>query len=313
MISKARKDKLWTAYNEAVSRYSKLPHVFAVDIGLKYKNRIRTAQPTIRFHVPSKKNKKDLLKSELLPASIKGVLTDVLEANYQKTWQPGYYKLDPARLRKFKVIQPGISIGDDYSSCGTLGLIVRDKDTPGKLFALTAAHVIDGETGEEIYQPAGTDSQSLNNPSFGRILRRDFSQDVGLIQLKTGVKFIQNQYESNVIVAQAAPLSEFTNLSLINARVFKSGRTTGLTEGIIDGIGRYGDLKYGVSIAPVDMNNPNNIEISYGGDSGAVWYDTRNYGIGVQVIGENDPHPSKERAIAVALPAVMHILNIDFL
>ncbi len=99
----------------------------------------------------------------------------------------------------------------------------------------------------------------------------------------------------------------------------KSGRTTGVTRGKVDGFGAY-TIPYsvgertveGFKIISVLDGNPNNEEISSGGDSGSVWYSsTTQEGIGLHFAGETNPTPNEEHAIACHLPTVLTALNIS--
>jgi hypothetical protein len=58
--------------------------------------------------------------------------------------------------------------------------------------------------------------------------------------------------------------------------------------------------------------NPDNIEISGSGDSGALWYDPQTReGLGLHFAGESDPAPTAEYALACHLDEVLDELNIS--
>ncbi len=309
--------RYWRAYDEAYRRFRHLSYVTGIDVGLKFTDHKRTGRLCIRVHVKQKIRNGKFRKGERIPKTILGVPTDVLQANYVERWgQPGYIKFEPDRIKKHTVIRPGISLGDAFGSCGTLGLIVRDIEKPSVYGILTAAHVLPTHPGDPVFQPARFDNGYPSNKPIAKILRKHLPMDVAVAWLNTPIQFDVRQFGSNVRVVAPPPFSEYLSLSLIGKRVHKSGRTTAMTTGIVDGFGTYntdaGTIQYGVHIIPLN-GNPNNIEISYGGDSGAVWYDDHNRGIGVTVGGETSPHPAEEFAIAAALPPALHYLKVQIL
>ena len=101
--------------------------------------------------------------------------------------------------------------------------------------------------------------------------------------------------------------------------VVKSGRTTQVTKGRVDGTGRY-FITYSVGrvgidgfiIVPQDPQNPTDEEISQGGDSGSAWLiDGTDTMVGLHFAGETDPRPSEEHAIACFATRVFSRLSIS--
>ncbi len=67
-------------------------------------------------------------------------------------------------------------------------------------------------------------------------------------------------------------------------------------------------------MAPWTANNPNDEEISSGGDSGSLWYDPDSLeGVGLHFAGETNNLPSAEHAIACHLPDVLSALDVSLL
>ena len=103
-------------------------------------------------------------------------------------------------------------------------------------------------------------------------------------------------------------------------RVSKSGRTTGVTEGLIDGVSLTTTLRY--RSGPVQTFNdqihivprpgaPPDDEISLGGDSGSVWIDdANNRAVGLHFAGEVGAAP--EHAVANRMEVVAEKLNFSF-
>lgn len=107
--------------------------------------------------------------------------------------------------------------------------------------------------------------------------------------------------------------------------VVKSGRTTAVTEGVIDGISMTVSINYGTGIGVVTLTNQVHIvprppwpavdyEVSMGGDSGSVWMEqaTRR-AVGLHFAGETNPAPSAENAICTPIDRVATEFNISFL
>ena len=119
------------------------------------------------------------------------------------------------------------------------------------------------------------------------------------------------QFQSGVTLTETGPAN-------VGDILEKSGRTTGVTRAMIDGIGRYfftypvGEIGIdGFRLVPIEEGNPSNIEISRSGDSGAVWYlPASSIGIGLHIGGETDPTPENEHAIACFLETALSRLNV---
>ena len=108
-------------------------------------------------------------------------------------------------------------------------------------------------------------------------------------------------------------------------RVVKSGRTTGVTRGIVSEVGGAYRIGYsdgvvktvgGFEIKP-DPNFPApGGEISTGGDSGSVWMiaegDHEGVVVGLHFAGETDPAPQAEHALACNIHSVIGKLDITF-
>jgi hypothetical protein len=119
-----------------------------------------------------------------------------------------------------------------------------------------------------------------------------------------------------------------TNVKLTQTRrvqvgdiVSKSGRMTAVTRGSVDGVGQY-TLTYavgtrtiaGFKVVAEDADNPHNLEISAGGDSGALWFGLADSkAVGLHFAGETDPAPGAEHALACHLDDVLTQLDVTLL
>ena len=74
-------DELITRKNEIEAHYLALPGVTAVDVGFKEVGGRTTDELSIRVHVAEKKER--VPAAEKVPAEIDGIVTDVLEREYE--------------------------------------------------------------------------------------------------------------------------------------------------------------------------------------------------------------------------------------
>jgi hypothetical protein len=211
------------------------------------------------------------------------------------------------RETRFEIIQPGISISSKYSTNGTLGLIVFD-NTNNKPCILSNWHVLAKNSflprtsfrvGRPIFQPGKLFQGKRNTNIIARLTRHDRHTDSAMAEIVSR-DFILNQYESNVTITTARIPQE-------SDIVEKSGTRTGVTRGkIVDVNG------HRVKIKPIEEGNPNNQEISDGGDSGCLWYDPNTMeGLVLHNSGETDNNPNSEFAKGYSLIAVMERLNFS--
>lgn len=211
------------------------------------------------------------------------------------------------REKKFEIIQPGISISSKYSTNGTIGLIVFD-NTSNKPCILSNWHVlakssfiprISFKIGKPIFQPGKLFQGKRSSNIVARLTRFDIATDSAIAEIVSR-EYILSQYESNVTITNA-------RLPLEGDIVEKSGTRTGITKGkIVEVKGN------SVKIKPIVEGNPNNQEISDGGDSGSVWYDPNTMeGLVLHNSGETDNTPDSEFAKGYSLLAVMEKLNIS--
>lgn len=113
----------------------------------------------------------------------------------------------------------------------------------------------------------------------------------------------------------------------IGDKAVKSGRTTGITYGIVKRVGVIVKMSYAEGMVEQDVGgfeirpNPGKLppdgEISTNGDSGSLWLvDTagndKDVVLGLHFAGETDPHPDDEHAVACEILSVLQKLKITF-
>lgn len=168
----------------------------------------------------------------------------------------------------------GVSVGTATGQTGTLGTIVWDR-TDGSACGLSNWHVLAGGTGVQIgqptYQPALFDGGTQEDV-VGHLKRWHFGEDgdAALTEL-TGSR----HYASGEILGLWHPISGYLEPKL-NMEIRKWGRTTGFTQGFVDGIHMATNIDYGngvvrsfrrqFHVAPLYVSE----DVSRSGDSGSL-------------------------------------------
>lgn len=217
-----------------------------------------------------------------------GVYLDIVEARYlpsnavQQVVEPilsndGFdddRMLDFARSEVHPLVG-GVSIGRDVGQAGTLGAIVWDR-TDGTPSILSNWHILAGEpsatAGQPCYQPAIFDGGQAAD-AVAALKRWHFGRygDAALAELSGN-----RAYCAGEVLGLWVPIMGVVE-PWLGMPVRKYGRTTGYTEGFIDGIDLSINIDYSgtgvqrfdnqVHIAVLEPGQ----QVSAPGDSGAVW------------------------------------------
>jgi hypothetical protein len=130
-------------------------NVVACGVGYKILGDEQTTEPSIMVSVTKKEPAEALDPDDLVPAMVEDVPTDVVE-----TGQIVAQAID--REGRVRPVRPGISIGHQDSTAGTLGAFVRRGD---EVFILSNNHVLamlnQAEIGDAILQPGPGDGGGL--------------------------------------------------------------------------------------------------------------------------------------------------------
>jgi hypothetical protein len=160
-IENARKAK-----NSKTSEFMAKRNVVGVGIG--YKNQLgeQTGDPSVVVMVQQKKPAAALADEDMIPKEVDGTRTDVIEIGYLRA-----QSVNPqARFRP--VMQPGISMAHYLVGAGTLGAVVRDRNT-GERLLLSNNHVFansnNANIGDSILQPGALDSGTIPQDMIARL------------------------------------------------------------------------------------------------------------------------------------------------
>jgi len=298
------------AMREAIRFHLYDPNVGMVDFGHpEHDGQIAWDELAIRIHVKKKLDESALEMATALgatspiPPCIGGFPTDVPQGVYRPhATNPHQAFNNPMR--------GGISISDEFhNAAGTLGGIVIDRATSAEMI-LSNWHVLvctwTARPGQRIYQPGRLDGGTFGN-GVAMLTRHAMSVnlDAAVATLIGSRPLIIDQLELGAVrgVGQAT----------LGMELVKSGRTSGVTEGIVSAIHGTAKLTYnGLTrlireVATIEPK-PGSGEVSRPGDSGSWWLDQQTMqAVGLHFAGSDFP----ERALALDMPSVLDALNVD--
>ncbi|MEU7137146.1 DNA/RNA non-specific endonuclease [Streptomyces sp. NPDC046261] len=259
------------------------PNVSSIGIGYREKGGRRGKELTLQFTVDKKVQPEALtaLGTTALPSSVVvdgvEVPTDVVQRSYQPHVRVVPEARSPDRKTRLDPIVPGVSVAHVKVSAGTIGCIVFDRKD-GTPYVLSNWHVLhgpDGKLGEDVVQPGPHDDNRTARNRLGTLVRSHLgvAGDCAVARIK------DRRFEKEISELGVTP--EELGEPELGDKVIKSGRTTGVTHGVVRRIDTIVKLDYGGSvgekaigcfeIGPDPENMPSDGEISQGGDSGAAW------------------------------------------
>ena len=277
------------------------PNVIGVGVGYKDYKGVRTNELSLVTLVRRKMPLAGLSPQDVVPKSVNGIPTDVVEVGDVRALQ--------ARTDRWRPAPGGVSIGHYRITAGTLGAVVRDRDT-GERLILSNNHVMansnDASIGDPILQPGPTDGGTTSSDVIANLLRFcpiQFSQEPGTCSIASSFAELGNtiaallgsKHRVQTLRAnpQAANLVDCTVARPVNdgdvldeilevgtvagtldaalgMAVRKSGRTTGFTTGEIIVLDATVSVSYGVGRTASFENQIVTGPISQGGDSGSL-------------------------------------------
>ncbi|MQA29086.1 MAG: DNA/RNA non-specific endonuclease [Luteitalea sp.] len=303
-------------------------NVSSVGIGYKTRNGHPTNELAIQFTVREKAVPEALgrLGTVRIPASFNvggvEVPSDVIQRDFTPDFRVVAEATGSSRKTRLDPMVPGISVANARETAGTIGCIVFDQ-TDGTPYVLSNWHVLhgpNGAIGDEIVQPGPFDDNRTNLNRLG-ILARSHLGHAGDCAVAT----IDSRAFDPAILDLDVKVEKLGEPELGDA-VVKSGRTTGVTRGIVTRIHTISKIDYGGTVGEREVggfeigidprHQPDNGEVSMGGDSGSVWLFTSKTGkpttvmAGLHFAGEGPADPS-EHAVACYPRSVFEKLQIS--
>ncbi len=327
--AKQEVDAACDALDAIRGEWMRKPGVTAVDVGFKISKGQLQNEVAIRVHVERKIPVDQLHEKEVLDENVAdGFPVDVIEASYGPATAPTVLEdAADATLQSIDRKSPispligGISCGNARVTAGTLGAIVFDTTTCQPMI-LSNWHVLagasDAAAGESITQPGRVDGGSVPGDTVATLTRMELGS-----RMDAAVATLNGSRPHSRDILGLGTITG-TEPAVLGMSVVKSGRTTGLTEGVVDGVSMSTRINYGdpgivrfsdqIRIVPHPPWPQVDVEISRGGDSGSVWMnESTNKAIGLHFAGETDPAPSNENAICNPIGPVMAELGFSFL
>jgi hypothetical protein len=278
----------------------KRDNVVGVGVGFKVHRGKQTDELCLLVLVSEKLPLDAVDPKSLVPKSIDGVNTDVIEVGFIRSHQ--------SRTDRWRPIPAGVSIGHYKITAGTFGCMVRDQSSNERLI-LSNNHVLansnNAELGDPILQPGTADGGRVDNDIAARLERFapiSFNEEPPTCNIATTVASLINQVAAllgsqhrlipirqdpqainQVDAAVAKPVNgveisdEILDIGVIGGvtpaklgmRVRKSGRSTGFTTGMITVMDATVDVNYGNKVARFDSQLIST-SMSAPGDSGSL-------------------------------------------
>ena len=266
--------------------------VYKVDVGYRWKDGKMTGEIAIRVHVKKKKPLKELETKDVVPKELAGFPVDVIQSKIELQHPT------PCTTRHSPVVGGVETRNVNIGGVGTLGAVVFDATNNNQPMAISNHHVYvdsrsNGAVGERVNQPGTT----TNADTIGTVTRSNRALDCAVTTLNN------NRQSSTTIWGFPGGIKGVINPA-IGMRVTKSGRTTGITRGMVEGVSTN---EFTVVPIPGQWQ-----ELSMGGDSGSVWLEEVSHaGVGLHYGGETSTAPADERAWAKRITRVANTLNIN--
>jgi hypothetical protein len=294
----------------------KKPNVVGVGIGYKITEGQQTDIVSVVCMVTHKTS--DLPPDQFIPKKVDDIPIDVVQVGEIVAFQGNTGRYRPA--------PGGVSIGHYAITAGTLGVVVKDRNSGDRLI-LSNNHVLansnDAQPGDAIIQPGSADGGHTATDTIAHLERFEpirFTSEPGdcpLAKLYANIgnflaKLLTSSHRLKVVIEQddtnridaalARPindgdvLDEILNIGEINGtttatlgmEVRKTGRTTGFTTGQINLLDATVNVSYGVGRTARFEGQLVAGAMSQGGDSGSLVVDANSQkAVGLLFAGSN--------------------------
>lgn len=281
-------------------------NVVGVAIAPKVSEGEVTGETGITVYVTHKLDKELLSKEDMVPKTINGIKTDVVETG-------DIFALSDTTLRnRIRPAEGGYSVGHYKITAGTIATCVVDRlpaiGKPKNYYILSNNHVLansnDARIGDPIFQPGPYDGGTKKD-TIARLSR-----------------FVPIRFDGKCNYVDAAIAEgDFDDLDReiywtgyvdgivppkVGMVLHKTGRTTGHTTGRITGINATVNVNYGGGKIAKFCRQIITTDMSAGGDSGSLMVDAENRAVGLLFAG------SSTVTIANDIRYVLSMLKIKF-
>lgn len=265
----AESEEFYKVASVKAAQENKLMHLANVNgVGIGPKNpKGKDAGPLcIQVYVVEKLKKSALSSTDLVPPTIDGIPTDVVEVGVIEA------QAFTARVRP---AVPGFSIGHYKITAGTFGCLVRDACNPCRVYILSNNHVLANSNaasiGDPILQPGPHDGGTVAKDTIAKLARfvpilYGDPERYNLVDCAIAAPRSMRQVIASIT---ALGIPKGTVEATLGMEVTKSGRTTETTTGKVIGINATVAVNYGVGVAHF-RDQIITTDMSAGGDSGSL-------------------------------------------
>jgi len=261
--------------------------VYKVDIGYRWKDGKMTGEIALRVHVKEKRPMRELDSADVVPSEIAGIPVDVIESN-----------IELHRRTRHDPIIGGVETRNvNIGGVGTLGAVVFNAANNSPL-ALSNHHVyVDSRPGDAVGDRVNQPGTTTTADTIGTVARSNRTLDCAVATLNNSRQI------STTIMDFRGGIKGVVEPT-IGMRVTKSGRTTGTTSGMVEGVSTNE-----FTVVPVPGQW---MELSLGGDSGSIWLERASHAaVGLHYGGETSTAPDDERAWAKRITRVANTLRVN--
>jgi hypothetical protein len=298
-------------------------NVVGVGLGIKIRGGRKTGKLCLTVIVEEKLPLSALSPADIVPASIAGYPTDVIAGGPFQAL---------ATLQSTKTVAPGMSIGHYRITAGTFGAVVYDL-TSGSPLILSNNHVLANSSngrdhrayiGDPILHPGPIDGGRLPESMIANLTR---FQALTFLAANQQAVLVSSEQEgapsqlTNVVdAAVAKPLPDKhidsdilgigpitgTREAELDLPVLKSGRTTGVTQGIVLLLNAAVRVSYGPVGTTIFTDQIISDMPSAPGDSGSLVVDNERRAVGLLFAGGNglticNPISQVERLLQISM------------
>lgn len=296
-----------------------LKNVIGIGYGLKEVNGELTEQEAIVVMV-SKKVPETELERHVVPKILEGYVTDIIEVGkvsineLQNEPDSAEYSAEDnvSRKSRWRPAPGGVSIGHYKITAGTFGAVVYENFTGRKLI-LSNNHVLANSTngkdrrakiGDSILQPGPLDGGTKKKDTIAKLYRYVPLKDKGFNLVDAAVA---KPLKASLVVPEILAIGTVQGRTLpkLGMRVKKSGRTTGLTSGIVQVVNAIIDIDYDGRI----LRFKDQIIVTafdQAGDSGSLVLNDFNWAVGLLFAG------SENYTFVNPIEPVLDLLGIHF-
>src|SRR5262249_33823714 len=258
--------------------------------------KVKAGKPTKEWAVivlvEEKRRKTEVGKSELVPAEIDGVPTDVVEGG----------KIEALVFNaKTRPALPGFSIGHHAITAGTFGWVVRDirhsdpHPSDGDYLILSNNHVLAninaGKSGDLILQPGPFDGGLFPSDAVATLDRFEpiiLSQFVGPGYNLVDAAVARPSHGRNITASIiGAVIPQGVNQARVGRLVVKAGRTTQVTIGVVIAVNATVVVGYGSAGTGLFRHQILTTAMAAGGDSGSLLMDRNLNAVGLLFAGSS--------------------------